>query len=135
MKKNSLKILAALSILVLLTLACGFSVSTANITNAYLTPNADGSGQTTVFTGDQTFYCIVELANAPDDTSLKAVWIAVDVEGVDPNYVIDEVSINADGSDVFTFDLQFDALWPVGQYKVDIYLNDTLDRSLEFAVN
>jgi hypothetical protein len=134
-KINKIQIFIMLLVLVIFSLACGFSVSTATITGAYLSANSDGSGQTTVFSGDQTFYCIVEVANAPDDTTLKAVWIAVDVDGVEPNYVIDEASIITNGQNRFTFDLQIDSLWPSGTYKVDIYLNDSLDRTLEFSVN
>jgi len=135
MTKRGFQILTVLVVLVLFSLACEFSASTANITGAYLTPNGDGSGQTTVFSAEQTFYCIVTVANAPDDTTLKAVWTAVNADGVDPNYLIDEVSITTGGQDTFTFDLQNGSLWPAGTYKVDIYLNDSLDRTLEFSVN
>lgn len=135
MKKNNLSILMVLTMLVMVSLACEFSASTANITDVYLTANGDGSGETTVFSGDQTFYCIVEVANAPDDTTLKAVWTAVSVEGVEPNYVIDEASIVTGGQNVFTFDLQIDTFWPSGTYKVEIFLNDELDQTLEFSVN
>lgn len=135
MTKNKIQIVIVISTIVLLTLGCGFSVSTANITEAYLTANSDGSGETTVFSNDQNFYCIVKVANAPDDTTLKAVWTAVNADGVDPNYVIDEVSIVTGGQSTFTFDLQNDSLWPSGSYKVDIYMDDSLDQSLAFSVN
>jgi len=115
-------------------LACGGSISTAKISNAYLTANSDGSGETTVFSPTDTFHAIVELKNAPDDTTLKAVWIAVDVPDVDPNFVIEETSTTSNGNDLITFDLSNDTTWPTGSYKVDIYLNDKLDRSLEFTV-
>jgi hypothetical protein len=91
-------------------------------------------GGKTVFAPDQTFYCIVELANAPDDTKLKAVWTAVEVEGEQPDLLIDEVEMTAEEGNVFTFDLTNNGLWPVGKYKVDLYLNDELDRTLEFEV-
>ena len=110
MTKNRKQTLIVLTIFVILTLACGFNVSTANITEAYLTANSDGSGETTVFSSNQNFYRIVKVANAPDDTTLKAVWTAVDVAGVDPNHVIDEASIVTGDQSVFTFDLQIDAL-------------------------
>ena len=134
MKKNKIKIFIALIFLLFSTIACEASVSTAKISDAYLTANDDGSGETTVFSGDQTFYCVVEVSNAPDDTTLKAVWIAVDVDGVDPNMMIDEVELTTNGENVFTFNLQNDNLWPIGQYKVEIYLNGELNQTLEFEV-
>ena len=76
--------------LVLLTLAmaimaCEFEASTANITNAVMTKDEAGSTQTTVYAPKDAFFCIVSLANAPDDTKVKAVWTAVDVAGVAAN--------------------------------------------------
>ncbi len=134
MNKTKIQILLVLMVLMLATLACGGSFSTAKISNAYLTANSDGSGDTSVFSPNDTFYAIVELSNAPDDTVLKAVWIAVDVPEVDPDFVIDEVDITTNGEDIFTFDLSNNDLWPSGSYKVDIYMNDKLERSLEFEV-
>ena len=115
-------------------LACEASVSTAKITDAYLTPNEDGSGNFTVFSGDQTFYCVVKVANAPEDTTLKAVWTAVDVEGVDPNLLISEFELTTETENEFTFNLQNDQLWPVGTYKVEIFMNGVLEKTLEFEV-
>jgi hypothetical protein len=126
--------IAVLSVLVLATIACGGSISTANIRNAVLSPDRSGSPETTEFTQDQqTFYCLVELANAPDDTTVKAVWTAVNAEGTEPNFLLDESEITT-GDGTITFDLANNQLWPVGSYKVDLYLNGELDRTLEFAV-
>jgi hypothetical protein len=126
----------ALPLLALLVagLACEFSVSTANIASATLSANESGSPATTTFSPDQSvFYLIVELANAPDDTRVKAVWTAVEAEGVDANFLIDEVELTS-GSGTLTFNLSNNGLWPTGRYKVDLYLNDKLDRTLEFEV-
>ncbi len=122
-----------IALLIAAALACQFSASTANIANAYTTANPDGGSPTTLFAPDQVFYAIVELKNAPDDTTVKAVWIAVNVEGVEPNFYITETSLTS-GDDTLTFELSNDNLWPPGQYKVDLYLNDKLDRSLAFEV-
>ncbi len=122
-----------IALLIAAALACQISASTANIANAYTTANPDGGSPTTLFAPDQVFYAIVELKNAPDDTTVKAVWIAVNVEGVEPNFYITETSLTS-GDDTLTFELSNDNLWPPGQYKVDLYLNDKLDRSLAFEV-
>jgi hypothetical protein len=62
------------------------------------------------------------LKNAPDDTELKVNWIAVNAEGVDPNFVINESSYTS-SDDTIHCDLSNDNLWPIGSYKADIYLN------------
>src|SRR3712207_4010729 len=86
-------------ILALILSACSVSASTANISAATMAQDEAGKDPTKVFsTSDTTFYCIEELSNAPEDTTVKAVWTAVNVEGVKPNLKIDESSITADGS-------------------------------------
>jgi hypothetical protein len=134
MVKKKLSILAAIVMLVSAALACSGSVSTAKITSAKMSADSEGTSATTTFSPDQTFYAIVELANAPSDTKLKAVWTAVEVEGEQPDLLIDEAEITAGDQNVFTFNLSNDGLWPAGKYKVDIYLNDKLDQTLEFQV-
>ena len=124
-------------ILVVILSACSVSASTANISDAKMTRDEAGENPTKVFSPDDTtFYLIAELSNAPEDTVVKAVWTAVDVEGVKPNLKIDESRITADGSGQLTFDLSNDGPWPVGQYKVDLFLNDEEEpaRTLEFKV-
>jgi hypothetical protein len=133
--RQSLKFpLLFLSVLILASLACGGSFSTANISEAHLAKDDAGQQTTTVFAPtDLTFYAQVVLSNAPDTTTLKAVWTAVSAEGEEPNLLIEETSLTS-GDDVITFNLTNDSPWPVGQYKVDLYLNDELDRTLDFTV-
>jgi hypothetical protein len=117
----------------LVILACSFSASTANIEDAYMARDYDGEEPTTTFAQEEVFYCIVELGNAPDDTMVKASWTAVNVEGAEPDTFIDETELTT-GSGSLRFELSNDNLWPRGQYKVDLYLNGELDRTLEFEV-
>ena len=132
MTRNRLITFAA-SALILASLACSFSASTANIKDAVLATDPDGEQPTEVFSPDQTFYLVVSLANAPDDTGLKTRWFTVQVEGVEPGFVIDEVEIST-GLPVVTFDLANENLWPQGTYQVDLFLDGELDQSLEFEV-
>jgi hypothetical protein len=114
-------------------LALGCTISTANIGDAWMARDEEGTQRTTTFGSSEVFYCVVELKNAPDDTTVKASWTAVDVEGVDPNTFIDETVLTS-GSGSLHFQLSNDSLWPNGRYKVDLVLNDELDRTLEFEV-
>ena len=129
-----LKIIMFLTIFALLVTACEFNVSTANVKDAYMARAVNGQPEkTTTFAQDEPFYCLVDLANAPDDTTMSATWYVVNAEGVEPNFIIDEVEITQ-GSGEITFDLINDNLWPLGTYKVDVFLNGELDQSLEFQV-
>ncbi|MCU0522014.1 MAG: hypothetical protein MUF84_15150 [Anaerolineae bacterium] len=134
MAKSRHLIVVIVIVLAVVSLACGGSVSTANIRSATLSASASGTPETTVFRQDDlTVYCIVTLANAPSDTTVKAVWTAVDVDGVDPNTLIDESELTS-GDAELTFEIANSQLWPVGSYKVDLYLNDKLDQTLEYEV-
>ena len=133
MKTNKLPLIFAIAVLAVSVLACGGSFSTAKINDAWLASDAEGSNRTSTFSQSDTMNLFIDLKNAPDDTKVKVAWIAVDAEGVDPNYVVNESNYTA-GSETVHFDLSNDNLWPTGSYKADIYLNDTLDRSLTFAV-
>jgi hypothetical protein len=134
MKVKKVQILFAMMVLLLAALACSGSVSTANIGEAWMATDADGVNRTTVFGQDAVFYAMVDLKNAPDDTTLKAVWTAVNVEETEPNFSLGETEITS-GDALIHFQLEnTDYLWPKGQYKVEIYLNDTLDQTLTFEV-
>jgi hypothetical protein len=133
MNKYGLLVWLGIVLMTLAVSACSFS--TANISDAKMARDKEGKDPTTVFSPNETFYCVVELSNAPDDTAVKAVWTAVDVEGAKPNTKIDETSITS-GSGQLQFDLTNEGLWPVGEYKVDLFLNDAQEptRTLEFEV-
>ncbi|MCW5877314.1 MAG: hypothetical protein KIS80_00430 [Anaerolineales bacterium] len=134
MQKKSILMLV-LAVLVVAQIACGFNYSTANIADAYMSLDSEGTQGTSVYSDEAVFYAIVDLANAPDGTEVTAAWIAADVEGEEPNLLIDEVSITS-GSTVLVFDLANEVgfLWPAGAYQVEIYLNGELDTTLNFQV-
>jgi hypothetical protein len=56
----------------------------------------------------------------------------VQVEGEDPNTLIDEAETQ--GSGTFTFNLANNGPWPLGQYRVEIYVNGELALTLDFEV-
>src|SRR6185295_14438874 len=91
MHKRLLLIGLAIGMLVFASLACEASASTANISSASLTADSAGGAETTVFTPDQTFYCVVVLANAPDTTKVKAVWYTVDDAGAATSFAEKEI--------------------------------------------
>lgn len=123
-------------ILVLTTLACSFNFSTAKISDVKMAKDPDGTQPTTTYAQDEPFYCVGALASAPDDTKVKAIWTAVEVDGVEPNLNLGEKELTTGGADTFNFSYinEEGKIWPTGKYKVDLYLNDKLDRTLEFQV-
>jgi hypothetical protein len=133
MKRINSKFWLALTVLLLVSLACNFAASTASVSDAYMANDEQGDNPTSVFAQDEVFYCLVTLKNAPDDTALKAVWKVVAVEGEEPGMEIDSAELTA-GSGKHSFSLSNDNLWPLGTYSVEIYMNDELKQTLEFTV-
>ena len=133
MKIKKFPMFLALIVLFLSALACEFSASTANISDAWMSSDEGGSQRVTAFAQDAVFYVQVDLQNAPDDTTLKAVWTAVEAQDTEPGLMITETEITT-GDGLVHFTLSNDNLWPVGKYKVDIYLNNQLSKTVEFEV-
>lgn len=133
MKQNKLYVLFAALALFVSILACEFNASTANISDAYLARDEQGANRTIIFAQDEIFFCIIQLANAPDDTTVKVVWYVVDAQDTAPNLLIDQVEATS-GDGIIPFNLTNNGLWPLGSYKAEIYLNGTLDRTLDFEV-
>ena len=111
-------IFLVIALVVATILACGFNVSTANIKDAKTAKDPDGNQSTTVFAQDDTFYAVVEVANAPDDTKVRAVWVVVEADSVEPDFVIGEKELVGGGTFKFSVSNSEGQLWPVGTYNL-----------------
>jgi hypothetical protein len=125
-----------LSIVVLFMVSCSFS--TANISSADLAKEVPGGkpekiSGTTFHTADGPFHLLVIVANAPEGTKVKASWFAVEA-GNEKGTLIDENEITLTNETDVDFNLSLPRPWPVGKYKVDLYLNSKLDRTIPFDV-
>lgn len=112
------------------------------VTNAIMAKDVSGSnfepvGITDSYPADQKpFHAVVTIKGAPANTKFRAVWTAVDVGSVAaPNTRIDETDLTSSGSRNLDFTLTPDGdAFPPGKYKVEIYVNDKLDRAVNFTV-
>jgi hypothetical protein len=111
-------------------LACGFHFSTAKIIEAQLArevnKNKEAVDPTTSFdSNDQVIHAVVRLGAAPENTKVKARWLAVKVEGIPYHNLVAETSVDAGGSNnIIDFTLAASETGlPPGDYKVDFYLN------------
>lgn len=135
--KRSIPIVLAVLALVISSLACQASVPETSLENPRMSYDQNGEDVTSIFSNTDDFYAVVELNDATLDTVVKAVWTAVDVAETHREYEVREHTLNATQqsfSGTIYFQLSNDEIWPSGRYRVDLYLNDTLDQSLEFSV-
>lgn len=99
----------------------------------------DGEGKagevTTVFApSDIPIHCIVVLANA-EPASVKMNFVAVKVSGVKPeSRVVSAAYSTTQGQDRVFFTGKPDGKWVAGSYRIDIYVNNKLEKSLAFDV-
>jgi hypothetical protein len=109
--------------------------STATMSDVKMATDEDGKHPTEVFSPNDTFYCVGNLENAPDDTRVTVVWIASDIEGIKPDTKLKQLSATG-GSGLFRFDLSNDGPWPTGKYGVELYLNHAKEptKALAFEV-
>lgn len=122
-------------VLVLASVACEFSASTANISNVHLSLDEADTQRVTSYSPEApAFYCYFDLNNAPDDTVVKGVWTLVSADGYDPNQEIDSADVTG-SDDTYYFSLGGSTdPWPVGEYKIDLYLNGELIQTINFTV-
>jgi hypothetical protein len=77
------------------------------------------------------------LPPVPAGAALRTVWTAVNAKGAPPNLTLDATSVAAvAGLTQFDTSLPRPAEgWPSGDYRVDLYLNDTLQSSVAFKIS
>lgn len=92
---------------------------------------------TTEFRADSPkIVCVFKVEGASIGTTTKGVWIAEDVGAKAPkNYKIAEKSLALPFLNRGSFSLtKPDKGWPVGSYRLDIYLGGTLAKTVKFTV-
>ena len=84
---------------------------------------------TSQFSPTDSFYCVIQVANAESDTQIVARWHF-------GNTVLSETTYTTEdrGSGYVAFELTSDQPWPEGIYQVDILSNSVVIESVEFRV-
>lgn len=97
--------------------------------------NKDPINPTTTFKPKSVFHAVVQTDKAPANTKFAAMWYAIDVgSAAAPNSLIDTTELSTDGTRNIDFSLSPASQWPLGSYRVEIYVNGTLDTIKTFSV-
>jgi hypothetical protein len=128
-------------LIVLLTAAVAFaSVARAGEVKVTVTvaDSEVGEAKTTFPADIPKLYAMFKTKGAKDGDKIRGVWIADDVgDAAPPNTKIDERILNAEGDTddgVFSLGKPTNG-WPVGKYRIEIYVNDKLATSVKFTIN
>jgi hypothetical protein len=127
-------LLSAIAVLILASLACSFG-GEPGVSNIYMAKDADGDGQTSVFSPTDDFYVFFDVNAVDEGTYFEARWFALDIEGEDPNTAFETIDYNLEeGVGSVYFQLFNDTEWPVGTYRVDVYMEGTKVGEQQFSV-
>jgi hypothetical protein len=95
----------------------------------------DPVNPTTEFSPSATVHAVVAIKNAPSGTKFTATWYATDVGKDNPcNTKIDSTDLTTDGTRNIDFSLSPSASWLTGEYRVEIYVDDTLSQVVSYTV-
>ena len=117
--------------------ACSGSSGPVKIDSVTLARD-DGSGNagetvTNFSPTDHVFHATVTLNHIETDLKVKLTWVAVDANG-QTNQTIGSSEFTALAGNVINGQASLPNDWPTGKYRLDIYLNDTLQQSVAFNV-
>lgn len=102
-----------------------------------VSPNHEPINPTTTFAPEvQTIHLAFKVSQAQPGSTLKAVWSAVNVgAAAPPNSQLVESTLTLPGPIPGTFRFTRGTQpWPVGDYKVDLYLNNQLVLTIPYKV-
>jgi hypothetical protein len=111
------------------------NVATPHVQQIHMAKDNNGSpGEwTTSFEPqDRPIYCVVELNRAQEGTSVRFMWKAVDVAGSENQYLNERDYTTSDIHAVQVFNQPYD--WPTGTYRVEVYINGTLDKTIDYTI-
>lgn len=133
--KNLYPILTAVLVIVIVSLACSSLSPTPGASNFYMATDVDGNNKTTVFSPDNDFFIFFDVAGIEVGTSFQSRWYALDVEGQDPNEPFQTIDYAyEEGITSIYFQMTSAEPWPVGSYKVEVYMNGAKIGEQTFSV-
>lgn len=95
---------------------------------------APGDSTRSFSPGDRTIHCVATLNDSKSGTKMKFAWWIVDAEGT-KNEKIKEIDYTTGAlENVVHGHLTLPRDWPKGRYKCEVYINDSLDKTVEYTV-
>lgn len=135
---RKLPVLLAILALIASSLACALGGGDPALSNTRTALDEDGVNATSVFGAFDTVYVVSDLANGVQGNVISSSWYAADVEGVDPDFLMDNVEYTV-VDETFTGTVHFffeppDGGWPVGTYRVEVFFNGAPSGTVEFTI-
>jgi hypothetical protein len=112
--------------------------STGAISEIYMAKddgNGDPGDKASVFgENDRTIHCVTKLNNPKPGTNMKFTWWVVEAAGAQNEKIRDIDFSTRALEDVVHGHLTPPNDWPPGKYKVEVYVNGNLERTVGYIV-
>jgi hypothetical protein len=124
MRRKRWQLIVGLSLLLVASVACNVSLTTANISGLKLGKDKSVSQETSSFGADDTIYAIAAISNAPGKLKVKGRLVVDDVAGQQSGPIPGlEKTLDLAGSGTATFTFSPPPTgWPIGKYKVEVLM-------------
>lgn len=100
----------------------------------YAAKSEDGSPTSSFSPSDRTVHVVINLNKAKSGTDVKVIWFAEEVEGATNKELKTlEYTTKAFDKKIPGY-LRWSQDWPKGRYKVEVYINGNLDRTIYYDV-
>ena len=95
----------------------------------------DPGDETNAFSpGDRTIHCVAKLAEAKAGTTMKFSWFIVDAGGSKNEKIKDIDYTTGALENIVHGHLTLPKDWPIGKYKVDVFVNGNLEKTAQYSV-
>jgi|GEM_PF-3156259 len=107
-------------------------VYVANIAMAKDNGGVPGEYTTQFEPTDRTIYCVIELNKGMAGTHVKFVWKLIEVTGSEIIKTADDYTTSSETR--WHAPVISPSDWPRGKYRVEIYINDALDKTIDYMI-
>lgn len=156
MKRHPARLVAVL--LVFVVLACNLGRKNINVSTNSANTNSSGSDSTSsgvireihmakdngngdpgdesdAFSpSDRTIHCVIKLAEAKSGTKMNFAWWVVEADDTQNEKIKDIEYTTRALENVVHAHLTLPQNWPKGKYKVEVYVNGNLERTVGYTV-
>ncbi|MBN9388623.1 MAG: hypothetical protein J0I20_11265 [Chloroflexi bacterium] len=90
---------------------------------------------TTFSPTDNPLHAVVKIENTTAGARVTGVWTVL-AAGGETNLELGRKELSLEGGNTYTahYSLELNQPWPVGKYKFEVYVNDKLEKTVEFTV-
>jgi len=133
--KRLYPILYAVTVMLVVTLACSGLSSTPGASNFFMATDEEGTNRTNAFSPSDDFYVFFNISGVEAGTAFQSRWYGLDLPDIDPNEPLQTIDYPyEEGVTKVYFQLTSAEPWPVGNYKVEIYMDGSKVGEQTFSV-